>query len=62
MQYLKKEEMDEVDFYHADKHQIILQVDIIKIGGYGKACPNYSKKNKVAKPLQYLKKKVRDEF
>ena len=54
--------MDEVDFYHADKHQIILQVDIIKIGGYGKACPNYSKKNKVAKPLQYLKKKVRDEF
>ena len=29
LQYLKKEVRDEVDFFHADKHQNFLQVDLI---------------------------------
>ena len=28
LQYLKKEVRDEVDFFHADKHQSFLQVDL----------------------------------
>ena len=32
LQYLKKEERDEVDFLHADKHQTLLQVDAINFG------------------------------
>ena len=44
MQYLKKEGRDEVDFLYADKHQTILQVDTIALGGHGQACPNHPKK------------------
>ena len=43
LQYLKKEEMDEVDFLHADKHQTFLQVDPINLYGHGQACSNYPK-------------------
>ena len=43
LQYLKKEARDEVDFLHANKHQIFLQVDTINFGGHGQACPNYTK-------------------
>ena len=43
LQYLKKQERDEVDFIHADKYQTILQVDAINLGGHGQACPNYPK-------------------
>ena len=32
LQYLKKEVRDEVDFLHADKHQIELQVDFNTFG------------------------------
>ena len=39
LQYLKKERRDEVDFLHEDKHQTILKVDNINLGGHGKACP-----------------------
>ena len=42
-QYLKNVGRDEVDFLHADKHQIILQVDTIDLGGHGQACSNYPK-------------------
>ena len=28
LQYLKKEVIDEVDFFHEDKHQTFLQVDL----------------------------------
>ena len=35
LQYLKRECRDEVSFLHADKHQTILQVDTINLGGYG---------------------------
>ena len=35
LQYLKIEGWDEVDFLHPDKHQTILQVDTINLGGHG---------------------------
>ena len=34
---------DEVDFLPADKHETILQVDNINLGGHGQAFPNYPK-------------------
>ena len=56
VQYLKKELSDEVDFFHADKHQIFVKVyfnsmgikvsyivDIIIINGHDHALSNYSK-------------------
>ena len=43
LQYLEKEERDEVDFLHAEKYQTILQVDAINLGGHCQACPNYPK-------------------
>ena len=43
MQYLKKEENDEVHFWHADKHQSLLQVDTIILGVCNQACPKYAK-------------------
>ena len=43
LQYLKNDGKDEADFSHADKHQTILQVDTINLGGHGQACPNYPK-------------------
>ena len=39
LQYLKKEETDEIDFLHADKHQTIVQVTI-NLGGHGQVCPD----------------------
>ena len=44
LQYLKKEGSDKVDFLHADKHQTILQVDTINLGGHDQACPNAENK------------------
>ena len=43
LQYLKKEGRDDVDFLDVDKHQTILQVDLINLSGHGQACPNYPK-------------------
>ena len=43
LQYLKKEGRDDVDFLDVDKHQTILQVDLINLNGHGQACPNYPK-------------------
>ena len=46
LQYLekkKKKGRDEVDFLPADKHETILQVDNINLGGHGQAFPNYPK-------------------
>ena len=39
----KKKGRDEVDFLPADKHETILQVDNINLGGHGQAFPNYPK-------------------
>ena len=46
LEYLKKEERDEVDVLHADKHQ----VDTIYRDGDGQPCPNYQS-NEFAKSL-----------
>ena len=44
------------------KHQTILEVDAINLGGHGQAMPaQITQSNKFAKTLQYFKKDVRDE-
>ena len=37
MQYLKKEGRNEIDFLRPDKHETILQVHTISLGGHGQA-------------------------
>ena len=41
LQYLKKELSDEVDFLHADKHESLLQIDIMILMGGGQAFPKF---------------------
>ena len=51
---------DAVDFFHADKHEIVLQIDTIilmKMIKYFQSSQN----SKFAVSLQYLKKELRDE-
>ena len=43
---------DKVNFLHGDKHQTILHVDTINLGGLGLACPNY-KNNTFAKSVVF---------
>ena len=43
LQYLKNKGRDEVGFLHVDKHQTLLQVDTISLGGHGQSCPKSSK-------------------
>ena len=44
------------------KYQTILQVDTINLGGHGQAMPaQITQSKKFEKPLQYLKKEMRDE-
>ena len=38
-----KEESDEVDFLHADKHETFLQVDTMVLDGNGQAFPKFPK-------------------
>ena len=72
LQYLKKEIRNEVDFWHADKHQSFLQVDFNTLGikvsykvilsllmGMIKHSQS-TQSNKFAISLQYLKKEVRN--
>ena len=40
LEYLKKEGTDEVDFFHADKRQTILQVNAINLCGHGQVDQN----------------------
>ena len=40
---MKENVKDEVDFLPADEHQMFPQIDIIILGMYGKAYPNYPK-------------------
>ena len=42
LQYLRKEGM-ELTFLHADKHQTILKIDVIDLGGHSQGCQNYPK-------------------
>ena len=60
LQYLKKETSAEVDFLHADKHDNLLQVDVMILMGMVKHSQS-SQNSKFAISLQYLKKEVRDE-
>ena len=43
MYYIKKEVNDEVYFWHADKHQYVLEVDAIILGVHRQACRKYPK-------------------
>ena len=43
LQYLKKEERDEVDFLHTDKYRTFLQVNTVNLGGHGQSRPSYTK-------------------
>ena len=43
LQYLKKEASDAVDFLHANKHEIFLQIDTILFDGDGQAFPKFPK-------------------
>ena len=43
VQYLTKEVRDEVDFFHADKHQTVLQGDTIITDSHDQAFSKYSK-------------------
>ena len=58
LQYLKKELNYEVDVLHADKHESLLQVDIIIFDGFDQACPKYL--DEFAISLSHLKKEVKD--
>ena len=56
----KKYISDEVDFLHADKHESMLQIDIMILMGMVKHSQS-SQKSKFVMSLQYFKKEVRDE-
>ena len=56
LQYLKKELSDEVDFLHADKHESLLQIDIMILMGVVKHSQSFQ-----IESLQYLKKEVKVE-
>ena len=60
LQCLKKEVSDKVDFLHADKHEILLQMDAMFLMGMVKHSQSYQT-SKFAMSLQYLEKRVRDE-
>ena len=59
LQFLKKELSYEVDVLHADKHESLLQVDLINFDGFGQAYPNFP--GKFAISLWDLKKEARSE-
>ena len=58
LQYLKKELSYEVDVFHADKHESLLQVDTIILDEVGQACLKYP--GKFAMSLRHLKKELRN--
>ena len=58
LQHVKKVVSDAVDFLHADKHESLLQINImilIEVFKYSQSCEN----SKFAMSLQYLKKEVK---
>ena len=54
MQYFKKEVNDKVDFLHADKHECLVQIDILILMGMVKHSESFQN-SKLAMSLQYLK-------
>ena len=59
LQHLKKEVSDEVDFVHADKHESLLQIDIMILIGIAMHSQS-SQNSKFPISLQYLKQEVGD--
>ena len=59
LQHLKKEVSDEVDFVHADKHESLLQIDIMILIGITMHSQS-SQNSKFPISLQYLKQEVGD--
>ena len=59
LQHLKKEMSDEVDFVHADKHESLLQIDIMILIGIAMHSQS-SQNSKFPISLQYLKQEVGD--
>ena len=59
LQHLKKEVNDEVDFVHADKHESLLQIDIMILIGIAMHSQS-SQNSKFPISLQYLKQEVGD--
>ena len=43
MQYLTKEVSNEFDFFHVDKHESFLQIDIMVFDRDGRALPDFPK-------------------
>ena len=43
LQYLKKEVSDEVDFWHEDKHESLLQIYTMNFDGDDQAFPKFPK-------------------
>ena len=41
LKYLKKEVRDEVDFLHADKHEIFLQINAVTFNGDEQGFPKF---------------------
>ena len=61
MQYLKKEVSDEIDFFHADKHKSLLQIETMTLIGIIKHSQSFQN-SKDTMSLQYIKKEVREGF
>ena len=59
LQHFKKEVSDEVDFVHADKHESLLQIDIMILIGIAMHSQS-SQNSKFPISLQYLKQEVGD--
>ena len=59
LQHLKKEVSDEVDFVHADKHESLLQIDIMILIGIAMHSQS-SRNSKFPISMQYLKQEVGD--
>ena len=71
LQYLKKDVIHEVDFFHADKHQSFLQIDFNTLGievSYKTMLPLLinmiklpsTQRNKFSISVEYFKKEVRN--
>ena len=60
LQYLKIEMNDEVDYFHAGKHENLLQIDTMILMEMVKHFQS-SQNSKFTMSVQYLKKEVRDE-
>ena len=47
--------IEKIDFFHADKHESLLQIDTVNLNGIVKHCQSFQN-SKFAISLQYVKK------